>query len=88
MGEIGKKAISTREAFGKAILELGASVENLVVLDGDISRSTYTVEFSPRDFPAATSMWGLLSKTRWELQLVWPLRDIDQSLPAMQSSPA
>ena len=50
MGEIGKKAISTREAFGKAILELGALVENLVVLDGDISRSTYTVEFSQR-FP-------------------------------------
>ncbi len=50
MGEDRKTAVSTREAFGRAILELGESVENLVVLDGDISRSTYTVEFSQR-FP-------------------------------------
>jgi len=50
MSEERRVAISTREAFGKAILELGASVEDLVVLDGDISRSTYTVEFSRR-FP-------------------------------------
>ena len=42
--------MSTRAAFGKALLELGASVDNLVVLDGDISRSTQTVEFSRR-FP-------------------------------------
>ncbi|NLJ24425.1 MAG: transketolase family protein [Firmicutes bacterium] len=46
----GRKPISTRKAFGQAIMELGASVENLVVLDGDISRSTYTVEFS-QSFP-------------------------------------
>ena len=41
-------------------------MENLVVLDGDISRSTYTVEFSQR-FPNRHINVGLLSRIRWGL---------------------
>ncbi|MGH9559747.1 MAG: transketolase family protein, partial [Bryobacteraceae bacterium] len=36
---------ATREAFGKALVELGASNPNVVVLDADLSKSTYTAEF-------------------------------------------
>lgn len=37
--------IATREAYGKALAELGKSNENVVVLDADLSKSTKTVEF-------------------------------------------
>ena len=41
---------ATREAFGKALVELGASNPNVVVLDADLSKSTYTAEFGKK-FP-------------------------------------
>ena len=39
---------ATREAFGKALVELGASNPNVVVLDADLSKSTYTAEFGKK----------------------------------------
>lgn len=45
-----RPGVSTRQAFGEAIVKLGERNDKLVVLDGDISRSTYTVEFGQR-FP-------------------------------------
>lgn len=36
---------ATREAYGKALAELGQTDENLVVLDADLSKSTKTAEF-------------------------------------------
>lgn len=36
------KKIATRESFGRALLELGATVENLVVLDADLTGATKT----------------------------------------------
>lgn len=42
--------ISTREAFGKAIVKLGEINEDVIVIDADISKSTYTTEFHKR-FP-------------------------------------
>ena len=36
---------ATREAYGKALAELGQTNENLVVLDADLSKSTKTAEF-------------------------------------------
>ncbi len=39
---------ATREAFGKALVELGGSHPNIVVLDADLSKSTYTAEFSKK----------------------------------------
>lgn len=39
---------ATREAFGKALVELGGSHPNIVVLDADLSKSTYTAEFGKK----------------------------------------
>lgn len=41
---------ATRESFGKAVVELGAANPNVVVLDADLSKSTYTTEFA-KQFP-------------------------------------
>jgi transketolase len=45
-----KMGAATREAFGKALLELGHSHPNVVVLDADLSKSTYTAGFA-KEFP-------------------------------------
>ena len=37
--------IATREAYGKALVELGAENEKIVVFDADLSKSTKTAEF-------------------------------------------
>ncbi|MHB8158682.1 MAG: transketolase family protein, partial [Desulfocucumaceae bacterium] len=37
--------IATRDAYGKALVKLGALKQNLVVLDADLSKSTKTVDF-------------------------------------------
>ena len=36
------KKIATRESYGKALAELGAKIENLVVLDADLAGATKT----------------------------------------------
>jgi transketolase len=41
---------ATREAFGKALVELGRSNPAVVVLDADLSKSTYTAGFA-KEFP-------------------------------------
>ena len=45
-----KLGAATREAFGKALAELGAANQSVVVLDADLSKSTYTAEFGKK-FP-------------------------------------
>lgn len=42
--------MSTREAYGKTLVELGKENENIVVLDADLSRSTNTQLFA-KEFP-------------------------------------
>jgi len=42
--------MATREAFGKALVELGRVNPNVVVLDADLSKSTYTAGFA-KEFP-------------------------------------
>jgi transketolase len=42
--------VSVREAYGKALLELGMENHDVVVLDSDLSRSTMTALFA-REFP-------------------------------------
>lgn len=37
--------LATREAYGKALVELGKENENVVVLDADLSKSTKTADF-------------------------------------------
>ena len=48
-GEL-KLGLATREAFGKALAELGHENPNIVVCDADLSKSTYTNLFA-NDFP-------------------------------------
>jgi transketolase len=45
-----KLGAATREAFGKALVELGHSNPAVVVLDADLSKSTYTAGFA-KEFP-------------------------------------
>lgn len=42
--------ISTRKAYGKALVELGKKNENIIVFDADLSKSTMTADFG-KEFP-------------------------------------
>lgn len=45
-----KMGMATREAFGKALVELGRKNPNVMALDADLSKSTYTAGFA-KEFP-------------------------------------
>src|SRR5882724_348936 len=45
-----KLGAATREAFGKALVELGRENKDVVVCDADLSKSTYTAAFG-KEFP-------------------------------------
>jgi len=45
-----KLGAATREAFGKALVELGKADQNVVVCDADLSKSTFTHLFA-KEFP-------------------------------------
>ena len=45
-----KPGLATREAFGKALVELGRQNKDVVVCDADLSKSTYTAGFA-KEFP-------------------------------------
>src|SRR6202158_6184949 len=45
-----KLGVATREAFGKALVEAGRRNKNVVALDADLSKSTYT-HFFAKEFP-------------------------------------
>jgi len=45
-----KMGVATREAFGKALVELGRQNKDVVALDADLSKSTYTNYFA-KEFP-------------------------------------
>ena len=53
-----KLGAATREAFGKALAALGESNPNVVVLDADLSKSTYTAEFGKK-FPERFFQCGI-----------------------------
>lgn len=53
-----KLGAATREAFGKALVALGESNPNIVVLDADLSKSTYTAEFGKK-FPERFFQCGI-----------------------------
>ena len=39
------ETMATRQAYGKALIELGEKYPQLVVMDADLSKSTMTAEF-------------------------------------------
>src|SRR4051795_4879526 len=45
-----KLGVATREAFGKALVELGRQNQDVVVCDADLSKSTFTNLFQ-KEFP-------------------------------------
>jgi transketolase len=45
-----KMGIATREAYGQALVELGKANPNVVVLDADLAKSTFSVKFQ-KEFP-------------------------------------
>ena len=45
-----QKKVATRDAYGKAIVELGEQDPNIVVLDADLAKATKTIEFK-KAFP-------------------------------------
>lgn len=46
MAEVKQEKMATRQAYGKALVEIGAENPNLVVMDADLSKSTMTAEFA------------------------------------------
>lgn len=56
------KTAATRDAYGKALLELGKENPNIVVLDADLAVSTKTSAFA-KAFPDVFLTWGLPSRT-------------------------
>ena len=44
--EAKNEKMATRQAYGKALVEIGAENKNLVVMDADLSKSTMTAEFA------------------------------------------
>ena len=53
--------LSTREAYGQALAELGDLRDDIVVLDADLSKSTKTVEFAKK-FPTRFFNMGIAEK--------------------------
>jgi transketolase len=53
-----KLGAATREAFGKALVELGKTDENVVVCDADLSKSTFTHLFG-KEFPSRFFSCGI-----------------------------
>ena len=46
MAEVKQEKMATRQAYGKALVKIGAENKNLVVMDADLSKSTMTAEFA------------------------------------------
>src|SRR5660397_275992 len=66
------EALSTREACGIALLNLGYEEENIVVLDADLSVSTQTKKFADK-FPKRFFNVGCAEQNLMELQQDWLL---------------
>ena len=49
---------ATREAFGRALVELGRENKDMVVCDADLSKSTMTVYFQ-KEFPDRFFSFGI-----------------------------
>ena len=71
-----KTGLATREAFGKALAELGRVNPNVVVLDADLSKSTYTAEFGhafpERFFECGIAESNMVAIGSWSL--LWAAR--------------
>ena len=55
---------ATRQAYGKALVEIGRENPNLVVMDADLSKSTMTAEFA-KAFPDRFFNMGIAEQDLW-----------------------
>src|SRR3954464_11086252 len=53
-----KPGAATREAFGRALVELGRENQDIVVCDADLSKSTMTAYFA-KEFPERFFSFGI-----------------------------
>ena len=53
-----KPGAATREAFGRALVELGRENKDIVVCDADLSKSTMTTYFA-KEFPDRFFSFGI-----------------------------
>ncbi len=57
---------ATREGYGDALLELGEKYENIVVLDADLAKSTYSIKFAQR-YPERFIECGIAEQNMMDL---------------------
>ena len=62
MAEIKTEKMATRQAYGKTLVELGATTPHLVVMDADLSKSTMTAESSPNMATAISGKTARVSR--------------------------
>ena len=56
--------MATREAYGKALVELGKKYDNLVVMDADLSGSTKTAVFA-KEYPERFFNMGIAEQNMY-----------------------
>jgi transketolase len=64
---VGEK-VATRKAYGDALVALGGRDPLVVALDGEVSNSTYAIEFA-HAYPSATSKCSSPNSSLWPLRL-------------------
>ena len=79
-----KLGAATREAFGKALVELGRENKDVVVCDADLSKSTMTTYFA-KEFPDRFFSCGIAEANMVAIGAGW-LRAA--RFPSSRASPA
>ena len=78
-------SVSTREAFGTALVKLGEANPLVVVLDAGVKNSTFTDKFANYS-PIVFSRTLSPSRTWWGPPWVWPAKGKCRSLPPSPAS--
>ena len=77
--------IATREAYGKALVELGASNDKIVVLDADLAGATMT-KFFKAAYPDRFFDCGIAECNMMDVAQACPPRDSFPSAPPLLCS--
>ena len=80
-----KAGPATREAFGRALVELGRENRDIVVCDADLSKSTMTIYFA-KEFPERFFSCGIAEANMVAAGAGWRWRARSRSSPASRRS--
>ena len=80
-----KLGLATREAFGRALVELGRENKDIVVCDADLSKSTMTVYFQ-KEFPDRFFSCGIAEANMVASARGWPTPARFRSSPVSRLS--